>query len=188
MKRILIIDNYDSFTYTIVFYLKELGFKCKVIKNDEFKKVKKLNKFHFSHLIISPGPNSPKESKLSLKAIKYFKKKKKILGICLGHQCIAEAFGGTIAKLKNPQHGKTTLLNHNQKDIFKGIKNDFEICLYHSLYAKKLSKELTITAKSKENIIMGIKHKLYPIYGIQFHPEAILSKKGKKILKNFINL
>lgn len=106
MKKILFIDNYDSFSYTIIYYLKELGFECKVIKNDAFKKAKELEKFDFTHLIISPGPHSPKESKLSLKAIKYFKKNKKILGICLGHQCIAEIFGGRVSKMQNPMHGK----------------------------------------------------------------------------------
>ncbi|MBX2042192.1 aminodeoxychorismate/anthranilate synthase component II, partial [Campylobacter jejuni] len=110
MKKILFIDNYDSFSYTIIYYLKELGFECKVIKNDAFKKAKELEKFDFTHLIISPGPHSPKESKLSLKAIKYFKKNKKILGICLGHQCIAEIFSGRVSKMQNPMHGKISKL------------------------------------------------------------------------------
>lgn len=187
-QRILMIDNYDSFTHTLAFYFKELGFKCKIIKNDAFKKAKKLEKFDFSHLIISPGANSPKESKLSLKAIKHFKKTKKILGICLGHQCIAHAFGGEIARLKNPMQGKSSFLKFEKNELFKGIKKAPRICLYHSLHVKKMPKNCEILAHSKEGIIMALKHKKYPIYGLQFHPEAVLSEEGKKILKNFIHL
>ncbi|MCW1360965.1 aminodeoxychorismate/anthranilate synthase component II [Campylobacter sp. US33a] len=190
MKKILFIDNYDSFSYTIIFYLKELGFKCKVIKNDEFKKAKDLAKFNFSHLIISPGPNSPSESKLSLKAIKYFKKDKKILGICLGHQCIGEVFGGKISKMPYPMHGKISRLHLNKNakktSLFKGIKDKSKICLYHSLHISKMPKNCEILALNDENIIMAIKHKKYEIYGVQFHPEAILSQNGKKLLKNFM--
>ncbi|ARJ56585.1 aminodeoxychorismate synthase, glutaminase, component II [Campylobacter cuniculorum DSM 23162 = LMG 24588] len=187
-KSILMIDNYDSFTHILAFYFKELGYKCKIIKNDSFKKVEKLEDFNFSHLIISAGPNSPKESKLSIKAIKHFKKTKKILGICLGHQCIAYAFGGKIAKLKTPMQGKTSFLKFKKNRLFKGIKKEPRICLYHSLYVKKLPKNCKILAYNKEKFIMALKHKKYPIYGLQFHPEAVLSEEGKKILKNFIKL
>ncbi|EGG1160488.1 aminodeoxychorismate/anthranilate synthase component II, partial [Campylobacter jejuni] len=177
MKKILFIDNYDSFSYTIIYYLKELGFECKVIKNDAFKKAKELEKFDFTHLIISPGPHSPKESKLSLKAIKYFKKNKKILGICLGHQCIAEVFGGRVSKMQNPMHGKISKLYFKKDPIFKGIKKEIEICQYHSLHISKMPKKCKILAKNSQDIIMAIKHKKYSIYGIQFHPEAILSQQ-----------
>lgn len=187
-KRILMIDNYDSFTHILAFYFKELGFKCKIIKNDAFKKAKKLEKFNFSHLIISAGPNSPKESKLSLKAIKHFKKSKKILGICLGHQCIAYAFGGKISKLKSPMQGKSSFLKFKKNKLFKNVKKTPRICLYHSLYVKKMPKNCKILALNSENFIMALKHKKYPIYGLQFHPEAILSQEGKKMLKNFIKL
>lgn len=187
MKKILFIDNYDSFSYTIIYYLKELGFECKVIKNDAFKKAKELEKFDFTHLIISPGPHSPKESKLSLKAIKYFKKNKKILGICLGHQCIAEILAVGFLKCKIPCMVKFKL--YFKKDpIFKGIKKEIEICLYHSLHISSMPKKCKILAHNSENIIMAIKHKKYPIYGLQFHPEAVLTQKGKKILKNFMKL
>ncbi|MBX1886396.1 anthranilate synthase component II [Campylobacter peloridis] len=188
MMKVLIIDNYDSFTYTIAFYLKELGIKYKIIKNDKFKKAKKLKKYHFSHLIISPGPNSPKESKLSLKAIKYFKKKKKILGICLGHQCIVHAFGGKISKLPNPTHGKVKSINFKPNPLFNQLKQNFKICLYHSLYVSNIGKKCEILAWSEDKIIMALKHKKYPIYGIQFHPEAVLSQNGKKLLRNFLAL
>lgn len=187
-KRIVIIDNYDSFTHTIAFYLKELGHKVKIIRNDEFKKAKKLEKLNFSHLIISPGPNSPKQAKGSLKAIKHFKKTKKILGICLGHQCIAEFFGGKIAPLANPVHGKTSILHFKKDPIFKGIKKKPRICLYHSLYVAKMPKKCKILATNSENVIMALRHKKYAIFGIQFHPEAILSQEGKKILANFLTL
>lgn len=188
MKKILFIDNYDSFSYTIIFYLKELGYQCKVIKNDEFKKAKDLSQFDFTHLIISPGPNSPEESKLSLKAIKYFKKSKKILGICLGHQCIAKAFKGEISKMENPTHGKTLTLIFKKDLLFKGIKKDIKICLYHSLHISKMPKKCKILAKNSQGVIMAIKHKKYDIYGVQFHPEAILSQQGKKILRNFMKI
>lgn len=188
MKKVLIIDNYDSFTYTIAYYLKELNIDYKIIKNDKYKNVKKLKKYNFTHLLISPGPNSPKQSKLSLKAIKYFKKTKKILGICLGHQCIAYVFGGKISKLKNPTHGKIKTINYKPNSLFKDIKSNFKICLYHSLYVKKISKKCEILAKSEDDIIMALKHKKYDIYGLQFHPESILSQNGKKILNNFLNL
>lgn len=183
--KVLIIDNYDSFTYTIAFYLKELGIKYKIIKNDKFKHPKKLKKYNFTHLIISPGPNSPKESKLSLKAIKYFKKDKKILGICLGHQCIAHVFGGKISKLSNPTHGKIKTIDFTPNPLFKNIKTNFQVCLYHSLYVSDIGKKCKILAKSEDSIIMALKHKKYDIYGVQFHPEAILSQNGKKLLRNF---
>ncbi len=159
MKKILFIDNYDSFSYTIIYYLKELGFECKVIKNDAFKKAKELEKFDFTHLIISPGPHSPKESKLSLKAIKYFKKNKKILGICLGHQCIAEIFGGRVSKMQNPMHGKISKLYFKKDPIFKGIKKEIEICLYHSLHISSMPEKCKILAHNSENIIMAITKK-----------------------------
>jgi len=187
VKKILFIDNYDSFSYELVFYLKELGYKCKLIKNDEFLDVKELENFDFSHLLISPGPNSPKESGLSLEAIKYFKDKKKILGICLGHQCIAYVFGAKISKLKHPKHGKISTLKFKKDKLFKKIDKT-RVCLYHSLYVKTIPKELKILAKNKQGIVMALRHKKFPIYGVQFHPEAILSKNGKKILKNFMKL
>lgn len=147
MKKILLIDNYDSFSYTIVFYLKELGYQCKIVKNDEFKKAKDLARFDFSHLIISPGPNSPAESKLSLKAIQYFKKDKKILGICLGHQCIGEVFGGKITPMPCPMQGKISRLHFkkNTKKVYflkaSKIKVKFVcIILYISAKCQKVVK------------------------------------------------
>ncbi|MCR6590866.1 para-aminobenzoate synthase component II, glutamine amidotransferase [Campylobacter insulaenigrae] len=186
--KVLIIDNYDSFTYTIAFYLKELNIKYKIIKNDQFKHPKKLKKYNFTHLLISPGPNSPKESKLSLKTIKYFKKNKKILGICLGHQCIAYAFGGKISKLPNPTHGKIKTIEFIPNPLFLNLNNNFKICLYHSLYVSYTGKKCKTLATDENGIIMAIKHKKYDIYGIQFHPEAILSQNGKEILKNFLSI
>ena len=183
--KVLIIDNYDSFTYTIAYYLKELNIKYKVIKNDKYKHAKKLEKYSFTHLIISPGPNSPQDSKLSMEAIKYFAKTKKILGICLGHQCIAEIFGGKVEQLSNPIHGKTKKIHFKDNKIFKGLKNNFNACLYHSLHVSKIGNKCKILAKSEDSVIMALKHKKYSIYGIQFHPESVLSQNGKKILKNF---
>ncbi|TLD87227.1 aminodeoxychorismate/anthranilate synthase component II [Helicobacter sp. MIT 05-5294] len=187
MKKILLIDNYDSFSYELVYYLKELGYQCTIIQNDSFSNAKELERFAFSHLIISPGPHSPKQSGLSLKAIKHFKNQKKILGICLGHQCIAFAFGAKIAKLKHPTHGKTSVLKFKKDKLFKKIRKT-RVCLYHSLYVKTMPKELKVLSKNKQGIVMALRHKKLPIYGVQFHPEAILSQKGKKILKNFMEL
>ncbi|MCX2682962.1 aminodeoxychorismate/anthranilate synthase component II [Campylobacter sp. MIT 21-1685] len=187
-KRVLIIDNYDSFTHTIALYLKELNCKITIIYNDEFQKAKELKKFDFSHLIISPGPNSPKQVAGSLKAIKYFKKTKKILGICLGHQCIAEVFGGKVAQLHNPTHGKISTLHFKKEKFFRGVKKKPQICLYHSLYVAKMPKNCKVLAKSDEKVIMALRHKKYNIFGIQFHPESVLTQEGKKILANFIRL
>lgn len=186
MKKILLIDNYDSFTYTLVFYFKELGFAVRVVKNDAFKNAKALENWDFSHLIISPGPNAPSESKLSLKAIRHFKKSKKILGICLGHQAIAQVFGGTVERLPAPRHAKVSPVFFKKDKIFKGLKNGFEACLYHSLHVKNCPKSLKILAHDKNGVVMALRHKKYPIYGLQFHPEAILSEGGKKILSNFM--
>lgn len=188
MKKILLIDNYDSFSYTLALYFRELGYKVRIIKNDSFKRAKDLERFDFSHLIISPGPNSPAESKLSLKAIKHFKKHKKILGVCLGHQCIAHIFGGVVKKLPQPRHAKTSPLLFKKDKIFQGLKSPLQICLYHSLALKKCPKKLKILAYDDRGTIMALKHRKYPIYGLQFHPEAILSLGGKKILHNFMQV
>lgn len=186
--KVLLIDNYDSFTYNIAQYLKELNANVHVIKNDEFADAKELLNFDYTHLIISPGPNSPKESKLSLEALEFLKYKKKILGICLGHQCIAYYFGGKIDKLKNPKHGKLTRIHFKKHPLFDGCKQGFKVCLYHSLYISKMPQVCEVLARSDEGVIMALAHKSLPIYGVQFHPEAILSEYGKELLHNFLNL
>lgn len=186
---ILMIDNYDSFTYNLVQYLGELGQDLKVYRNDKIKisEVKRLNP---KYIVISPGPGRPEDAGVSCDIIKEFYAKIPILGVCLGHQCIAFVFGGEIIQAKRIMHGKTSLIYHNNKTIFKGIQNPFEATRYHSLIVEKKSLPdiLEINAWTKESEIMGIRHKRYRVFGVQFHPESILTKQGKDILKNFLNL
>lgn len=188
MKRVLIIDNYDSFTHTIALYFRELGYACAVIQSDSFTHPSDLRFLRFSHLVISPGPNSPKEASSSVEAIKYFKKRKPILGICLGHQCIAYAFGGQISRLKSPTHAKLQTLHYAKSPIFSKLKKHPTICLYHSLFVSQCPKNCEVIAYDSRGIIMAIAHKKLPIYGVQFHPEAVLSQCGKQILRNFMRL
>lgn len=189
----ILIDNYDSFTYNIVQYLKELGIEPKVFKNDEIT-ISKLKKMDFSSIIISPGPKNPDEAGISLDVIKEFYKTKKILGVCLGHQCIAQYFGCKIIKSKNPTHGKVSKIffeGINKDKIFEGIEQGFEATRYHSLIVDNNSLKGTLIkpiAYTKDNILMAIRHENYPIYGVQFHPEAILTQYGKQLLKNYISL
>jgi len=186
---ILVIDNYDSFTYNLVQYLQELGKKVVVYRNDRIT-IEKLKKIKMEKIVISPGPGRPQSSGISCEVIKEFYKKIPILGVCLGHQCIGYVFGGEIIRGKKIMHGKTSLIYHNKKDIFKGIKNPFVATRYHSLIIDKktLPKNLIITASTKDGIIMGIREKRYPLFGVQFHPESILTTEGKKILNNFLKI
>ncbi len=189
--KILMIDNYDSFTYNIVQYLYELGAEVDVRRNDKvsIQQIKDMN--DIGAIVISPGPCSPKEAGISVDVIREFKGKLPILGVCLGHQSIGAAFGAEIVKAKCLMHGKTSMIYHNEKDLFEGIPNPFEAVRYHSLVIDRntLPEDIEITAWTKEDDeIMGIKHKKFPIYGIQFHPESILTSYGKDILRNFLKL
>jgi anthranilate synthase/aminodeoxychorismate synthase-like glutamine amidotransferase len=186
---IILIDNYDSFTYNLVQYIEELGAKVRVYRNDQVT-VHEIKRLKPSHLVISPGPGRPDDAGISKTVISEFKGKIPILGVCLGHQCIGEVFGGKVVSAKILMHGKTSLIYHDKKGIFKGIKNPFEATRYHSLIIEKKSmpKSLGIIARTKEKDIMAIKHKDYPVWGVQFHPESILTTEGMKILKNFINV
>ncbi|MDP2929678.1 MAG: aminodeoxychorismate/anthranilate synthase component II [Candidatus Omnitrophota bacterium] len=188
---ILIIDNYDSFTYNLVQYFGELGAELEVYRNDKISidevKSKKPEK-----IVISPGPGEPKNAGISEPLISALGGEVPILGVCLGHQAIGEVFGGRIVHAKNIMHGKTSLIYHGAKEIFEGVSNPFEATRYHSLVVerKTLPETLEITAqtKDKDEDIMGLKHSRYPIWGVQFHPESILTSEGKKILKNFLEL
>ena len=186
---ILVIDNYDSFTYNLVQYLEELGAHALVYRNDKVN-LDQLKRINFDRVVISPGPGRPQSSGISCALIKEFYKKVPILGVCLGHQCIGYCFGANIIRANKIMHGKTSQIYHNSKDIFKGVKNPFTATRYHSLIIEKasLSKDFIITARTQDGIIMGVKMKNFPLYGVQFHPESILTGEGKKVLNNFLKL
>ncbi|MCQ9205476.1 MAG: aminodeoxychorismate/anthranilate synthase component II [Omnitrophica bacterium] len=186
---VLVIDNYDSFTYNLVQYLQELGARTVCYRNDKVS-LTKLKRIRFKKVVISPGPGRPENSGISCALIENFYRKIPILGVCLGHQCIGYSFGARIVRAKRIMHGKTSLIHHSRQGIFKGIKNPFLATRYHSLIIDKktLPKNLTITAYTEGGIIMGIKMINFPLYGVQFHPESILTGEGKNILKNFLQI
>jgi para-aminobenzoate synthetase component 2 len=182
------IDNYDSFTFNLVQYLGELGEELLVKRNDEIT-ISEIEALNPQFLMISPGPCSPNEAGISMEAIEYFAGKIPIFGVCLGHQSIAQVFGGDVVRAERLMHGKTSEINHNGETIFKDIKNPFTATRYHSLIVKKetLPDCLEVTAWTDENEIMAIRHKTLPIEGVQFHPESIMTSFGKDLLMNFIN-
>jgi anthranilate synthase/aminodeoxychorismate synthase-like glutamine amidotransferase len=187
---ILMLDNYDSFTYNLVQYLGELKADIKVFRNDKISVVdaRKLNP---KRIIISPGPGRPEDAGISCALIDEFKDKVPILGVCLGHQAIGFTFGAKIVGAKKLMHGKTSMICHDKSALFKGIPNPFEATRYHSLAVerKNLPKELVITAWAKDDSeIMGLRHKKYPVWGVQFHPESVMTKYGKQILANFLKI
>jgi anthranilate synthase/aminodeoxychorismate synthase-like glutamine amidotransferase len=186
---ILMIDNYDSFTYNLVQYFGELGQDIKVFRNDKIT-LKKISQLKPKQIVISPGPGRPEDAGISCDVIREFSGKIPILGVCLGHQAIGLVFGARITNAIRLMHGKTSLIYHNGKDIFKSIPNPFEATRYHSLLVEKksLPKCLEITAWTGRSEIMGLKHRNLPVWGVQFHPESILTKYGKNILSNFIKL
>lgn len=188
---ILVIDNYDSFTYNLVQYLGELGAELEVYRNDKISAGEVESKSP-EKIVISPGPGEPKNAGISESLIKSMAGKVPILGVCLGHQAIGEVFGGRIVHAKNIMHGKTSFIYHDGKGIFKDVKNPFEATRYHSLVVERrtLPGVLSITAetKDKDEEIMGLKHNEYPVWGVQFHPESILTGEGMKILSNFLKL
>jgi para-aminobenzoate synthetase component II len=184
---ILIIDNYDSFTYNLVQYLGEWEKNIRVFRNDAIS-VEEVSELRPDAIIISPGPCTPKEAGISVDLVKRLAGTYPILGVCLGHQCIGEAFGGRIIRAKNLMHGKTSKIYNDQKNLFKNIPDPFDATRYHSLLVEKRScpKELAITAWTKDGEIMGVRHRKFNIEGLQFHPESILTCEGKKILHNFV--
>jgi len=186
---ILMIDNYDSFTYNLVQYLGELGQELLVKRNDQIS-IAEIEKLNPQRIVISPGPKSPAEAGVCVEAIRHFAGKVPILGVCLGHQSIGYAFGGNIIRAKKLMHGKTSRISHDDKTIFKGLKNPFVATRYHSLAIeeKTLPADLLVSARSEDNEIMGVRHKKFVIEGVQFHPESILTEDGKKLLQNFLQL
>lgn len=187
---ILMIDNYDSFTYNIVQYFYDLGEDVIVKRNDEIT-VEDIEQMEgIDAIVISPGPCTPNEAGVSVDTIKHFKGRYPILGVCLGHQSIGQAFGAKIVKAKCLMHGKTSDIYHNGRGLFEGIPSPFKAVRYHSLVIdeKTLPPDIEITARSEDGEIMAIEHKKYPIWGVQFHPESILTEYGKKLLENFLKL
>ena len=186
---ILLIDNYDSFTYNVKHYLSEVGAKVDTYRNDKIS-LHEINELHPKAIVLSPGPCTPNEAGICLKLIETFKNQFPIMGICLGHQSIGQAFGANIIKCEEIMHGKIDKMKHNNHEIFKNIENNFSATRYHSLVIdrKTLSSEFIITAETEKNIIMGIAHSSLPIYGFQFHPESIGTDIGKSLLKNFLTL
>ena len=184
---ILMIDNYDSFTYNLVQYLSELGEKLVVFRNDKIR-LEEIEKMKPGYIVISPGPGRPSEAGISNEIIRKFSGKIPILGVCLGHQCIGEVFGGKVGSAGKLMHGKTSMIYHSGQGIFKGIPSPFEATRYHSQIVERKSfpRALKIMAWTKDKEIMALKHKKFPVWGVQFHPESILTKEGKKLLKNFI--
>lgn len=186
---LLMIDNYDSFVFNLVRYIEELGEKVITYRNDKIS-IEEIKNLDIDGIIISPGPKSPKEAGISLDIIHYFKGIKPILGICLGHQCIGHYFGNKIIKGKEPVHGKISYISHKGKDLFKGLNNPLRVTRYHSLIidSNNLNEEIEVTSYTDDGVIMGISHKNYPIFGVQFHPEAEMTEDGHKLLKNFIDI
>ena len=186
---LLMIDNYDSFTYNLVQYFGELGQDLKVYRNNKIT-IPEIEKMHPDRIVVSPGPCTPKEAGVSIEVIKHFAGKLPILGVCLGHQSIGEAFGGDVIRAPYLMHGKTSMIRHDGKTIFAGLPNPFEATRYHSLIIKRetLPSTLEVTAWTDDGIIMGVRHKQFKIEGVQFHPESILTNVGKDLLGNFLKL
>ena len=186
---ILMIDNYDSFTYNLVEYLKMLECEVKVVRNDKID-IEEIRELDPSIIVISPGPCTPNEAGISKKIISELQGEIPILGICLGHQAIGEVFGATVVKAIEPVHGKVSSIRHNNIGIFEGLNNPLKVTRYHSLVIKRdtLPDTLEVTAETKLGEIMGIQHKEYPIIGVQFHPEAILTEQGLELLRNFLKI
>ena len=187
MKKIILIDNYDSFTFNLYHYLSSLKVKVDVIRNDQITS-NQILKRKYNKIVISPGPGNPNQSGNCLKIVKSLYKKIPILGVCLGHQIIGQVFGSKIVQAKKLMHGKTSKIISKKVGILRNLPKSFEATRYHSLIIdkKSLSKHLEITAESKDGLIMGVQHKEYDVHGVQFHPESIKTKIGIKILRNFI--
>ena len=186
---LLILDNYDSFTYNLVQYFGELGCEAVVRRNDDIS-VDEIAELRPTHICISPGPGRPAEAGVSKEVVQRFAPSVPLLGVCLGHQCIAEVFGGQVVRAERLLHGKTSEIHHDGSDLFTGLANPFSATRYHSLIVspEDLPSELKISAKTAEGEIMALRHRRFPLHGVQFHPESILTAEGKKLLANFLAL
>ncbi len=185
---IAVIDNYDSFTYNLVQYLGELGTKPRVFRNDCVT-LDELRALAPTHIVISPGPGEPREGGISNAVIEAFYRTVPILGVCLGHQCIGHVFGGVVARAPRLMHGKTSRIFHHGRGLYEGLPNPFQAGRYHSLVVKEpLPAELTVTAFAETGEVMGLQHKQFPLFGVQFHPESVLTPYGKQLLENFLEM
>lgn len=184
---IVMIDNYDSFTYNLVQFVGELGEELQVFRNDKIS-IEEIERLNPDYLMISPGPCTPNEAGISMETITYFAGKVPILGVCLGHQSIGQVFGGKVVRAERLMHGKTSAIYHDQKTIFQDIPSPFTVARYHSLIVEpeEFPLELEVTARTAEGEIMAIRHREYPIEGVQFHPESIITECGKQLLRNFL--
>jgi len=187
--KLLVIDNYDSFTYNLVQYFGELGAELSVKRNDEIS-LEEVRNAGTDRICISPGPGRPENAGISEAVIREFADKLPILGVCLGHQCIAHVFGGNVVRAPRLMHGKTSLINHRDRGVFENLPQPLEATRYHSLIVQRegLPDSLEVTAETAEGEIMGLQHKEFPVHGVQFHPESILTADGKKLLANFLRL
>jgi len=186
---LLVIDNYDSFTYNLVQYFGELGAEIKVVRNDEIT-VEEIRELAPSHICISPGPCTPNEAGISMEVVRELAGQYPILGVCLGHQSIGQVFGGDVIRAEKLMHGKTSPISHTRKSVFKGVDSPVTATRYHSLIVKRetLPDCLEVTAETENGLIMGFQHKEHCVHGVQFHPESILTEQGKKMLQNFLDM
>ncbi len=186
---ILVIDNYDSFTYNLVQYFGELGAELCVVRNDQIA-LDEVRALGPSHIVISPGPGTPDDSGVSLEVLRELGPTLPMLGVCLGHQAIGQVFGGVVKRAPYLMHGKTSLIYHHGTDVFAGLPTPFEATRYHSLIVEEssLPASLEVTGRTIDGEIMGLRHRAYPVYGVQFHPESILTEHGKTMLQNFLNI
>ena len=186
---LLLIDNYDSFTYNLFQYLSELGEEITVVRNDKMS-LDEMERLSPERLVISPGPGTPKQAGISNEVIRHFGARLPILGVCLGHQCLGNAYGARVDHAGEIKHGKSSLIHHDGRGVFEGLMNPFPAIRYHSLAVSRdgLPDCLEVSAWTDNNIIMGLRHREYPVEGVQFHPESIMTEVGKDLLKNFLNL
>jgi len=186
---ILVIDNYDSFTYNLVQYLGELGAELRVVRNDAVS-IEDIAHLRPERIVISPGPGTPDDAGISLDLIRAFHARVPILGVCLGHQAIGQGFGGRVSRARRQMHGKTSAITHDGRGVFQDLASPFNATRYHSLVVLEagLPDELEISARAEDGEIMGLRHRRYPVEGVQFHPESILTEQGKALLRNFLSL
>jgi anthranilate synthase component II len=186
---LVLIDNYDSFAYNLVHYLGELGAECRVFRNDKIT-VAEVLKLRPKGIVLSPGPCTPNEAGICLELIEKAAPTIPLLGVCLGHQAIGQAYGGKVVRAPMPMHGKLSEITHASKGVFKGLPRKFEVTRYHSLIVERkgLSADLVVTARTADGLIMGLQHKTHPVHGVQFHPESIASEHGHALLANFLDL